>query len=165
MGNKVQKDMIKPVIEKINETKKIIKENGILNLSKLDLNCELMKETIEILKENSMPILKFDLSFNHIKEEGSKFLFEYLISLDSLKELDLYNNPLYDGGVNNLSTYLIQNKSLKKLTLANIIISQNGMKILSESLKKNSALDGDSIKEFVLFCFNKKKKIRFESCF
>ena len=93
----------------------------------------------EALKQNTS-LIQWDLSDNHISDQGAADLAEALKRNTSLTQLDLPGNDISAQGAAALAEALKRNTSLTQLDLSHNSISDQGAAGLAEALKQNTSL-------------------------
>ena len=173
---------IEPRLEHIKMSKNFVKENSLLEFSKVLLfNKNIKKIDFHICviksyyiyyfnyfsKFNNYNIEELDISFNYLKEDSSEFLAHLLLNLKNLKTIILSSNDLKSG----ISSFLIvlknlyrkQQTKLESLYLNNCILDDIAFYELGELLKnkycklKNLYLNSNNIPSNVKFLKKLKK--------
>ena len=184
---------IEPRIEHIKMSKNFLKENSLLefskvllfnkNIKKVDFHvCILNSDCIYYLNSysvfNNYSIEELNISFNYLREDSSEFLAHLLLNLKNLKTIILSSNELKSG----ISSFLIvlknlyrkQKAKLESLYLNKCYLDDIAFYELGELLKnkycklKNLYLNNNNIPSTVKFLKKLKKnnsliKIYFKS--
>ena len=83
-------------------------------------------------------ILKLDISYNDISDDGAVAISECLKNNNTLQELNMSHNKISDHGIINIGKALQINITLQILDISHNFLSNNGAVAIGESYKSNT---------------------------